>query len=409
MKKSILKKYAALIVKVGVNVKKKQGVVINAPVSGYEFALLVQDEAYRAGAKWVEIRWTSQESTRLKYRNETATQLSRVEKWEEEKAKYTADTLPALIHIISDDPDGLKGVNPDKMQKVNIERLSVLKKYRDAMDDKNQWTIAAIPGEKWAKKIFPELRTSQAVQKLWDCILETVRVSDKNDPVQAWNEHNRILSEKCDKLNALQIDYLHYTNQAGTDFKCWLMPESLWKGGADALIDGTLFNPNLPSEEVFTSPMKGKAEGKVVATKPLSYQGRLINNFYMKFENGVATEWGAEEGADVLDKMLTIDEGAKMIGELALIPDNSPISNSGVLYYNTLFDENASCHIAVGRGFTSNVAGFENMTKDELYEKGLNDSLIHVDFMIGSADMNIKAITRNGKEVQIFENGNWAI
>ncbi len=410
MNKTILRKYAKLAVKMGVNIKKGQGCIISVAVDQHEFALMVQDEAYKAGAKWVRIEWTCLASAKLKYRHESATTLSKVAKWEEEKAQYDVDNLPAFIRIESDDPDGLKGVNAEKMQKVNIARMGVLKKYRDAKEDKFQWSIIAVPSVKWAKKVFPGVRGSVAVEKLWEAILDTVRVSKDNDPVAEWDAHNNNLQDKCKKLTELELDYLHYTNGVGTDFKVWLIENTRWMGGGEYLLDGeTFYNPNMPTEEVFISPMKGKAEGTVVSTKPLSYQGRLINNFSITFENGKAVSWKAEEGADVLDKMITTDEGAAMLGEVALIPHNSPISNSNILYYNTLFDENASCHLAIGRGFGANLIGYENMSLEEQKEKGINDSLIHVDFMIGSADMSIVGYKKDGTAVQIFKDGNWAI
>lgn len=409
MNKTMLRKYAKLTVQGGVNLQKSQGCIISAGVDQHEFALLVQEEAYRAGAKWVRMDWNCQASAKLKYRHEGLNILSKVPAWEEEREKYTVETLPALIHIMSDDPDGLKGLNVEKLQKVNIARSKVLKKYRDATEDKNQWTIVAVPSAKWAKKVFPGLRTSAAIAKLWDAIFECVRISKANDPVQEWNKHNKLLQDKCDKLNAMNFDYLHYKSGNGTDFKCWLIPNSKWKGGGDTLINGVFYNPNMPTEEVFVSPMKGKAEGTVVSTKPLSYQGMIIDNFSISFKDGKAVSWKAEKGQEMLTRMIGMDEGAAMLGELALIPNNSPISNSGILYYETLFDENASCHIALGMGFGSSLKGYENMTREEHHEKGINDSIIHVDFMIGSADMNIVGYTRDGKAVQIFENGDWAI
>ena len=409
MNKTLLRKYAKLVVLTGVNIKKGQGCVINCSVEQNEFATIVAEEAYRAGAKWVRIDWNHQSFTKLKLRHESLTTLSKVPNWEEEKAKYNVETLPALIHIMSDDPDGLKGINVDKFQKSMIARTKVLKPYRDAMDDKNQWTIVAVPSPKWAKKVFPGERTSAAVAKLWDAIFASIRISKDNDPIAEWNEHNAKLQAKYKILNNYDFDYLEYKNKYGTDFKCWLIPKSHWNGGGDTLLDGTFFNPNMPTEEVFISPMKGRAEGTVVSTKPLSYQSQLINNFSITFKDGKAVSWKAEEGQDVLDKMLGMDEGAKMIGELALIPYNSPISNTGILFYETLFDENASCHIALGFGFGSTIDGYQNMTKEEQHEKGINDSLIHVDFMIGSEDMNIDGYTRDGKKVAVFKNGDWAI
>lgn len=409
MNKTMLRKYAKLVVKTGVNIKKGQGCIINVSVTQHEFAKMVAEEAYRAGAKWVRIDWNYQDFTKLKYRHENLTTLSKVPTWEEERAKYTVETLPALIHIMSDDPDGLAGINLDKLQKSNIARTKILKPYRDATEDKNQWTIVAVPSPKWAKKVFPGERTSVAMQKLWDAILETVRISKDNDPVAEWDAHCKTLHEKFGKLNEYDFDYLHYKNKYGTDFKCWLIPGSRWNGGGDTLIDGTFYCPNMPTEEVFISPMKGKAEGTVVSTKPLSYQGQLIDNFSITFKDGKAVSWKAEKGEDLLGKMINMDDGAKMIGELALIPYNSPIANTGILFYETLFDENASCHVALGMGFGSTLPGFESMSKDEQHEKGINDSLIHVDFMIGSEDMSIDGYTRDGKKVAVFKNGDWAI
>lgn len=409
MKKTIMRKYAKLAVKSGVNIKKGQGCVINVSVEQYEFARMVTEEAYRAGAKWVHVNWTDQPVTKLKYRHESLKTLSEVTQWEESRQQYYVDTLPALIHILSDDPDGLKGLNAEKFQKSNIARSKVLKKYREAMDNLNQWTIIAVPSKKWAKKVFPQERTSVAVEKLWEAILSAVRITDKNDPIEEWNKHNAILKEKYEKLNSYDFDYLHYTAGNGTDFKCWLIPEAMWLGGGETIKDGTYYNPNMPTEEIFTSPMKGKCEGTLVATMPLSYQGNIIDGFSISFENGKAVSCKAEQGQELLERMLSMDEGSSMLGELALVPVDSPISNSGILFYNTLFDENAACHVALGRGFDNLVEGFEDMTKEEILDKGINDSMIHVDFMIGCDDMDIVGYTRDGKEVQIFKDGNWAI
>lgn len=409
MKKSVLRKYAQLAVKTGVNLQKGQGCVISAQVDQHEFAEIVAEEAYRAGAKWVMINWGDQNFTKLAYRHETVTQLSRVEEWEKAKMQHMVDTLPAMIHIASADPDGLKGLNVAKMQKAGAARGKVLKPYGDAMDNKYQWTILAVPSAKWAKKVFPEDRTSMAVQKLWDAILKTTHVTADNDPRAEWEAHNKKLREQCEKLNALDLDYLHYESKNGTDFKCWLIPGAKWHGGCDTLPNGISYNPNMPSEEVFTSPMKGKCEGTLVATLPLSYQGNLIDKFSVTFKDGKAVSVKAEKGQELLEHMIKMDEGACMLGELALVPDDSPISNSGILFYNTLFDENAACHVALGRGFNETIEGFADMTDEELKEKGINDSMIHVDFMVGSKELNVTGYTRDGKKVQIFKNGNWAI
>ena len=307
-----------------------------------------------------------------------------------------------MIHISSEDPDGLKGVNVEKLQKANGARAKVFKPFREAMDNKYQWTIVAVPSKKWAKKVFPQERVSTAVEKLWDAILKTVRVSEDNDPRGEWDTHNA-------RLAALNLDYLHYQAPNGTDFKCWLIPGAQWHGGGDTLPDGTFYNPNMPSEEVFTSPMRGRCEGTLVSSMPLSYQGNLIDHFSVDFENGRAVSCKAEQGQELLEKMIAMDEGAAMLGELALVPVESPIYQTGILFYNTLFDENAACHVALGRGFNEVVPGFEDMSSEELKARGINDSIIHVDFMIGCKDLSITGYTKDGSLVKIFENGSWAI
>lgn len=409
MKKTILRKYAKLAVRTGVNLKKGQGCAIYAQVEQHEFAELVAEEAYRAGAKWVQVFWQDQAVRKLDLRHQTVTQLSKVEEWEKVQQQMFVDQLPARIHIESADPDGLKGVSVPKMQKAQAARSTVLRPYRKAIDNKHQWTIIAVPSKKWAKKVFPGERASAAVEKLWQAILNAVRVTEDNDPEAAWAQHNATLQEKSQKLNDLQLDYLHYTAPNGTDFKCWLIPGAKWEGGGAAILDGTFYNPNMPTEEVFISPMKGKCEGTLVASMPLSYQGNLIENFSITFENGRAVSCQAERGQELLEKMLHMDEGAAMLGELALVPHDSPVSNTGILFYNSLFDENAACHVALGFGFPECVEGFDQMSEEELKEKGINDSIIHVDFMIGCKDLSITGYTREGKAVQIFKNGNWAI
>ena len=404
-----MRKYAQLAVRRGVNIKKGQGCVIYAQVEQFEFAEMVAEEAYRAGAKWVEMQWGDQVISKLKYRHETVTQLSQAEEWEKARWQHYVDALPAMIHISSEDPDGLKGVNVEKLQKANGARAKVFKPFREAMDNKYQWTIVAVPSKKWAKKVFPQERVSTAVEKLWDAILKTVRVSEDNDPMGEWDTHNVRLAAQCEKLNALNLDYLHYQAPNGTDFKCWLIPGAQWHGGGDTLPDGTFYNPNMPSEEVFTSPMRGRCEGTLVSSMPLSYQGNLIDHFSVDFENGRAVSCKAEQGQELLEKMIAMDEGAAMLGELALVPVESPIYQTGILFYNTLFDENAACHVALGRGFNEVVPGFEDMSSEELKARGINDSIIHVDFMIGCKDLSITGYTKDGSLVKIFENGSWAI
>ena len=307
---------------------------------------------------------------------------------------------------MSEDPDGLKGINQEKMAKAGQKRYPIIKPYRDAMDNKYQWCIAAVPGAAWAKKLFPDLPKGKAMEKLWEAILFTSRVTE--DPVAAWNAHNQDLHDRCAYLNALGIEKLIYKGANGTDFTVGMIPEAEFKGGGDTSLQGVFFNPNIPTEECFISPMRGVAEGIVYATKPLSYQGQLIEDFSVRFENGKAVEVHAARNEELLKKMISMDEGAAYLGECALVPVNSPISESGLLFYETLFDENAACHLALGAGFADTIKGFENKTLEECRKLGINESMIHVDFMIGYEGLDIDAVTRDGKTVPIFRQGRWA-
>ncbi len=407
MKKTVMQKYAKLIARKGINVKKGQEVVVSASLDQPEFVKMVVEECYRAGASKVTVEWSFQPITKLHYRYRSLKTLSTFEKWEIEKLEHKCETLPATIYIESDDPDGLKGIDQTKVSKASQAKYPIIKPYHDKMDNKYQWCIAAVPGEAWAKKVFPGERTSKAVEKLWNAILYTSR-ADGDDPVKAWEEHNTDLKTRFEYLNSLGIESLHYTASNGTDFTVGLIPDALFMGGSELTLDGREFNPNIPSEEVFTSPMKGNAEGIVYATRPLSYRGELIENFSVRFEGGKAVEVHAEKGEDLLKQMISMDENAAYLGECALVPFDSPIRNSEITFYNTLFDENACCHLAFGRGFENCIKDFDKYTLEECRQKGINDSLIHVDFMIGSEDLNITAHTRDGKDVAIFKDGNWA-
>lgn len=407
MKKTVMQKYAKLIARKGINVKKGQEVIVSASLDQPEFVKMVVEECYRAGASKVTVEWSFQPITKLHYRYRSLKTLSTFEKWEIEKLEHKCETLPATIYIESDDPDGLKGIDQAKVSKASQAKYPIIKPYHDKMDNKYQWCIAAVPGEAWAKKVFPGERTSKAVEKLWNAILYTSR-ADGDDPVKAWEEHNADLKTRFEYLNSLGIESLHYTASNGTDFTVGLIPDALFMGGSELTLDGREFNPNIPSEEVFTSPMKGNAEGIVYATRPLSYRGELIENFSVRFEGGKAVEVHAEKGEDLLKQMISMDENAAYLGECALVPFDSPIRNSEITFYNTLFDENACCHLAFGRGFENCIKDFDKYTLEECRQKGINDSLIHVDFMIGSEDLNITAHTRDGKDVAIFKDGNWA-
>ena len=407
MKKTILREYAKLLAKKGANVQKNQEVIIFAELDQPEFVKILVEECYRAGASKVSVEWSYQPLQKLHVRYQKEKVLSKVEAWEIEKIKHRVEVLPALIYLESEDPDGLKGVNLKKMAKCNGKRRGVFKPYRDEMDNKYQWCIAAVAGKAWAKKVFPHLRASVAEEKLWEAILHTARA--EGDGIKNWEEHNRDLKERYEYLNSLGISELHYKSGNGTDLKVGLLKESRFMGGADMLLQADVeYNANIPSEEVFTAPDRNRAEGIVHASMPLSYQGALIENFWFKVEGGKITEAHAEKGEELLNSILDTDEGARYFGECALVPYDSPIRNTGILFYNTLFDENAACHIAFGEGYSSCIEGFENRSLEEMREMGLNDSIVHVDFMIGTKDLSITAKTADGKEVAIFRDGNWA-
>ena len=409
MKKTTLRKYAKLIARTGANIQKGQPVLLYVSVEQHEFAAMVAEECYRAGASRVDMEWSSQPIAKLAYRHQSLKTLSKVPAWKEEKLKLMAEEYPCRIHIVSEDPDGMKGVNLEKVQKAQMAAYPIIKPYREAIESKHQWTIAAVPSPAWAKKVFPELKKNQAVEALWQAILNAVHVTDDpdNDPIAAWDEHNENFRKRCQWLNEQKFEYLTYKSESGTDFRADLIPEGRWCGGGEHTKQGVFFNPNLPTEEIFTSPMRGKAEGKLVSTKPLSYQGQLIENFWIRFADGRAVEWDAEKGKEQLDRMLSMDEGATMLGELALIPKDSPINRSGILFYETLFDENASCHVALGAGFNDCIEGYLDKTNEECRALGINESMIHVDFMIGTDDMAITG-WKDGKATSIFENGTWA-
>ncbi|MBO5946478.1 MAG: aminopeptidase [Clostridia bacterium] len=407
MNKTKLRKYAALIAKCGINVQKKQNVIIQAELDQPEFVEMLVKECYKAGAGKVFVEWTHQPLTALNVRYCTEKALGTLEDWQIKKWEWQADTLPAKIFLTSEDPDGLAGINQKKFAAASAKRSMAIKPIRRRMENKFQWCIAAVPGKGWAKKVFPGERTSVAVEKLWEAIFTASRVTE--DPIAEWDKHNKDLAKRCEYLNSIGIKELHYTASNGTDLKVGMLEDALFMaGGEHTQGSGIYFNPNIPTEEAFTSPKRGEAEGIVYSSLPLSYGGQLINNFWFRFEGGKIVDCGAEENVDMLREMISMDEGASYLGEVALVPYSSPIRESGILFYNTLFDENAACHLAIGMGFTNVLKDAEKYTDEEARAKGINDSITHVDFMIGTKDMSITALCRDGKTVSIFKDGEWA-
>lgn len=407
MEISRLNEYARLIVKKGLNLDKGQDVILSANLEQLDFVRTVVKECYIAGAGRVILNWMDMELDKMAQDFQSEENLSVLMPWESARWQWMTEKFPARLWLDSDDPDGMDGVDQEKYARTLSSRLKLIKPFRDKIENKHQWCIAAVPGVKWAKKVFPDLAENDAVEKLWEAILQGARAN--GDAIANWNEHNERIHKLSSKLNDLHLSALEYKSANGTDFRVGLIEDGIFAGGSERDLSNREFNPNIPSEEIFTSPKKGEAEGWVVSTKPLSYQGTLIENFAIRFENGKAVEVRAEKGLTALEKMISMDDGAPYLGECALIAEDSPINNCGILFYNTLFDENASCHLALGRGFDICLKDFDKYTRDEIRAKGINESTIHVDFMIGAPDMSIDGISADGSKIPIFRNGNWVI
>ncbi|QWU13669.1 Leucyl aminopeptidase (aminopeptidase T) [Paenibacillus sophorae] len=402
-----LSKYADLAVKIGVNVQPGQALVVNSPITAAEFVRLIAAKAYEAGASQVKVNWSDERITRLQFEHAAPEVFSKAPTWYAGEITEFAENGAAVLSVIAEDPDALKGIDPLRIAEYQKTRGAALSKYRDfIMSDKISWSIVAIPSQAWADKVFPDVPAEERVNKLWEAIFHTVRL-DREDPVASWQEHLNTLEEKAAVLNAKKYKKLHYV-APGTDLTIELPEGHLWAQGDSINANGHTFVANMPTEEVFTAPLKTGVNGTVRSTKPLSHAGNIIDGFSLTFENGRIVGLSAEKGQETLEHLINLDEGAKYLGEVALVPHHSPISESNILYYNTLFDENASNHLAIGTAYAFCLEGGKSMTKEQLEERGLNTSVTHVDFMIGSAEMNIFGITNDGTEEPVFLNGNWA-
>ncbi|GGG14329.1 aminopeptidase [Paenibacillus abyssi] len=402
-----LSSYADLIVKVGVNIQKGQTLVVNGTIDSAELVRLIVKKSYESGAYLVKVNWSDDTVARLRY------DLAADEAFLEEPKWYAGEMLElvekgaAVVSIVSSDPDLLKGVAKERI--VNHQKTygKAMAKYRQyVQSDKFSWCVVAAPSKEWAAKVFPELPEEEQVNKLWDAIFKSVRV-DQADPIKKWEEHISSLNQKSDYLNAKKYKKLHYV-APGTDLTIELPEGHIWVAADSINEQGTAFVANMPTEEVFTAPLAGGVNGKVSSTKPLSYGGHIIDGFSLTFENGRIIDFSAEQGEETLKGLIEMDEGSHYLGEIALVPHQSPISESNILYYNTLFDENASNHLAIGSAYAFCLEGGKGMSQDELKEKGLNTSITHVDFMIGSGQMDIYGVTADGTEEPVFKKGNWA-
>lgn len=407
MDKNLLKKYAMLAVNTGVNIKKDNILVITSPIETAEFARLIAKEAYNFGAKEVIVHYSDQQLTKIKLENSSLETISDYPSWMAEGYNYYARQGACFISIAASDPDGLKGVSVEKIGESQKARTTALKEYYDnSMSNKCRWCVLSVPTLSWAKKVFPNLSDEKALESLWDVIFKTVRV-DTKDPIKAWENHNAYLEEKIKFMNENNFKSVHLKSSNGTDLNIELPEGHIWAGGSEEDVKGIPFNANMPTEEIFTLPKKTGVNGIVYSSKPLSYSGNLIDNFSITFKDGRAIDFTAETGYDILKQMLESDEGAKYLGEVAFVPYNSPISNSKLIFFNTLFDENAACHLAFGRAYESCVKNADKYSEEELEKMGVNNSVIHVDFMIGTSDLEITGINKNGETIKIFSNGNW--
>lgn len=403
-----LTKYAELALKVGINLQENQPLVINAPIAAAPFVREVAKIAYKLGAKYVHTEWNDEQLTKITYETASTESLSHVREWKVKGMEEMAEEGAAFMSIVASNPDLLKDVDPERVSISNKAQAKAMQNYRKYIQTaKVSWAIVSVPSQEWAAKLYPYRSPEEQVASLWENIFQVTRVNE-NDPVEAWNKHIKTLQEKLQVLNTKKYKKLHY-KAPGTDLTIELPNEQVWLGGGMNNDQGTYFVPNLPTEEVFTAPVKTGVNGVVASTKPLNLNGNLVDNFSLTFKEGKVVEYTAEQGYEVLKKLLETDDGALHLGEVALVPHSSPVSKQEVIFYNTLFDENASCHLALGSAYPINIEGGAKMSKEELEEKGINTSMIHVDFMIGSEELSIDGETEDGVKETIMSDGEWVI
>lgn len=409
-KESLLKEFAHLAVEVGVNVQPGQLLVINAPIVAKDLVEMIAKRAYEVGAGRVMVNWQDDFSSKLFYEYASDERLTEVPEFTIERLKYIVAEKGAVISITSPNPEMLKDVDPKKIAFASNASAPKYKFYSEhMMTSKSQWSIIAYPNEAWAHKVFPELNKGEAVEKLLEAILYTSRVDANSDAVENWKNHMHNLDVHNQILNDYNFKSLHFKNSLGTDLDIELVENHIWAGGGELSGDGIFFVPNIPTEENFTMPHNQKINGTVVSTKPLNVRGKVIPEFKLTFKDGRVVDFEAKEEYETLKTLLETDEGSKSLGEVALVSYDSPISNLNILFYNTLFDENASCHLALGNAYSMNIKNGTNMTEEELKKFGYNVSNIHVDFMFGSRDMEIVGTTHTGEKVTIFRKGNFVI
>jgi aminopeptidase len=407
--KDLLQKYAALAVKAGVNIQKDQLLVINAPIECAPFARLCMEEAYKAGAKDVYINWNDEQSAKVRYMCADISVFQSMYSFVKDVRLVPARLGAAFLAIIANDPDVFKDVDPLKIQTAQKTNSTELKEFIDRqMSNQNRWTVITVPAENWAKKVFPGDDAETAVKKLWEQIF-TITGVYKEDAVQNWKTKQETLQKYSAFMNGHKFKSIRMVNSRGTDLTIELPQGHIWSGGGDIATDGVPFMPNIPTEEVFSLPKRNGVNGTVFSTKPLSYSGQLIDDFKLTFKDGRVVDFSAKIGYETLKLLIETDEGSHYLGEVALVPHDSPISKAGLIFYNTLYDENASCHLALGRAYLPCLENSSTMSEKELSERGVNQSLTHVDFMVGSSDLSVTGINKDGNTVVIFKDGNWAV
>ncbi|MGV3488821.1 MAG: aminopeptidase [Tuberibacillus sp.] len=403
-----LKKYAQLSLKIGINLQKGQDLVIMASIEARDFVREVVRTAYEEGAKNVLVDWGDDQVSRIKYDLAPMEAFKEYPMWRAKGYEEMAANGASFLSVLAPNPELLKGVDPEKISLAQQTSGKAMKAFSEyTMSGKARWSIAAVPTKEWAAKVFPELNSEEGMEQLWEKIFYITRVTTE-DPIGSWKNHNQSLHERVDFLNGKQLQSLHY-QAPGTDLTIELPDNHLWMGGSTVNPYGVTFTPNIPTEEVFCAPKKTGVNGTVKSTKPLNYGGQLIEGMTFVFENGKIVDYHAESGHEILKKLVETDEGSHYLGEIALVPHDSPISNTDLLFYNTLFDENASCHLAIGAAYAMNLKDASELDDKGLEARGVNTSITHVDFMIGSAELNIDGLTKDGETVALFRNGNWAI
>ncbi|MBR4421839.1 MAG: aminopeptidase [Erysipelotrichaceae bacterium] len=403
-------KLAQLVVKKGVNVQKDQPVVIRGSVRDAAFIRKVAKYAHEAGAKYVSVDWRDSELTKMSYQYDSLEVLSEIPQWMYDKTKYLQDDGACYISIASDKPGAMADVDSETINAANMAyytKMADLMSY--TMNNEGQWCVIGVPSPEWAKVVFPDLPEEEAFEKLGDAIFAVTRVTEDNDPIREWEEHDRELLEHSSRMNEYDFKELHFTSELGTDLTVGLVEGHIWVAGGCSTPKGVFFDPNLPTEECFSMPLKTAVNGIVYASKPLSYNGKVIKDFWLEFKDGKVIAYDAREEKESLKQLLEFDEGSSYLGEVALVPYDSPVSKSDILFFNTLYDENAACHLALGRPYPENIKNGIGMSKEELIAHGANDSMQHEDFMFGTREMDIDGITHDGKIIPVFRKGNFVL